>query len=136
MAEKVLKVEIASPDRLIYSGEAESLVAPGAEGELGILPRHTHLMAALTPGEIRLRQGGKTLIYAISSGFMEVSPKKVLILADSAEQAGDISVERANKALERAKKRLKEVKSGDINPDRAKLALLRAINRLKVARRK
>ena len=129
---KTLKVEIASPDRQIYSGEAEMLVAPGAQGELGILPRHTHLMAALRPGEIRLTNGKQVARYAISSGFIEVSPDKVLVLADAAEAAMDISVERAKRALERAKKRLHEKQGGEVDFDRAKLALMRAINRLKV----
>ena len=133
---KTLKVEIASPDRQVYDGEAEMLVAPAAQGELGVLPRHTHLMAALRPGEMRLARGGKVLRYAVSSGFLEVTPQKVLVLADAAEPAGDINAERAKRALERARKRIKEGKGEEVDFGRARLALMRAINRLKIAGRK
>ncbi len=109
------------------------LVAPGVQGELGVLPRHTHLMAALQPGEIRLTNGKQVECYAISSGFIEVCPDKVLVLADAAEAAVDISVERAKRALERARKRLQEKQGGEVDFGRARLALMRAINRLKVS---
>ena len=114
------------------------LVAPGVLGELGVLPRHTHLMAALRPGEMRLTVGGKLKRYAVSAGFMEVTPERAMVLADSAEPAEEISVERAQKAVDRARQRLRESAKGEpeVNVDRAKLALVRAINRLRVAKKK
>ena len=135
---KTLKVEIATPDRQVYSGEAEMVVAPGVQGELGVLPRHTHLMAALDTGEMRLTVGGKIKRYAVSAGFMEVTPERAMVLADSAELAEEISVERAQKAVDRARQRLRKAarEEPEINPDRAKLALIRAINRLRVAKKK
>ena len=133
---KTLKVEIASPDRQVYDGEAEMVVAPGAEGEFGVLPRHAHLMATLKPGELRLTVAGKVKRYAVSSGFLEVTPRKVLVLADAAEPEGEINVDRAKRALERARKRVKAGKGAEVDFGRARFALMRAINRLRVTKGK
>src|SRR6266849_1601060 len=98
-----IAVDIMTPERLLMQTEAESIVVPAAEGELGILPHHAPLLAQLQPGEIRLRRGGNVELFAVSGGFIEVESNKVSIFAETAEMAHEIDVERARQAAERAK---------------------------------
>ena len=90
-----LKVDIVTAERIVYSEEVDALVAPGMEGQLGILPHHAPLMTILQAGELVVRKGGEEEIMAISGGFLEVRPDRVIILADSAERAEEIDMERA-----------------------------------------
>ena len=133
MSEKTIKLEIVSPDRLVFSEDAYSIIAPGTEGYLGVLPRHAHLITTLRTGELRVRKpAGERILLAISGGFMNVSPQKVTILADAAERAEEVDVRRAEAAKNRALERLR-MRSVEIDLERARAALYRALNRLKVA---
>jgi F-type H+-transporting ATPase subunit epsilon len=135
MARK-FKVEIVTPEKLVFSGEVESLVVPADRGYLGVLAGHAPLLAALQPGEIVMKGGpsGETR-YATSGGFMEVTPARTSLLTESAEDINAIDVGRAEKAKQRAQERLASAEKG-IDKDRARSALERAQNRLKAASKK
>lgn len=126
--------EIVTPDRLVAADQAEEMQIPGKNGYLGILPGHAPLITELDVGEISYRRNNVTEHLAVAWGFAEVLPEKVTILAETAERAEEIDVERARQALERAEQRLR---SGDANLDypRALLAVRRAQVRLQVAQR-
>ena len=128
-----LKVDIVTAERTVYSGEAEAIIAPGVEGQLGILPHHAPLMTILQAGELVVRQAGREESLAISGGFLEVRPDRVIILADSAERAEEIDVARAEAARRRAEERLKERGAGSVEATQAEAALQRAVARITVA---
>jgi F-type H+-transporting ATPase subunit epsilon len=130
-----LKLDIVTAERNVYSDEVDMVTAPGIEGELGILPRHAPLMTALQPGELRIRKGDEVEYFAIGGGFLEVRPDRVIVLADSAERADEIDIERAEAARRRAEEMLqKGVPEGQIEAIEG--ALRRSKVRLKVARRR
>jgi len=126
-------LEIVTPERIVYAQDVNMVIVKGVEGEMGILPHHVPLVTPLkiAPVIVKKPDGNETL--AVNGGFMEVRKDKVVILAESAERAEDIDVERARAAKERAEKRLASQKQEEIDFKRAQLALLRALNRLKVA---
>jgi F-type H+-transporting ATPase subunit epsilon len=130
-----LKLDIVTAERIVYSEEIDAIVAPGAEGQLGILPHHAPLMTILQSGELVVRRGGEEDVMAISGGFLEVRPDRVIILADSAERAEEIDMERAEAAKKRAEERLAERGRIDIDEARVQASLRRAIARLSVAER-
>jgi len=110
------------------------VVAPGSLGEFGILEGHVPFLSGIIPGELRYSSGGRTERFVVTSGFAEVSNNRVSILVDAAERAAEIDVERARKAMERAKERLaRERKTGDVDFLRAEAALKRAIVRMRIA---
>lgn len=130
-----LRLDIVTAERNVYSDDVDMVTAPGIEGELGVLPRHAPLMTALQPGELRIRKGDQVEFFAIGGGFMEVRPDRVIVLADSAEHAEEIDVERAEAARQRAEKMLREgVPEAQIEAIEG--ALRRSRVRLKVARRR
>ncbi|MFC1942210.1 F0F1 ATP synthase subunit epsilon [Chloroflexota bacterium] len=128
-----LKIDIVTAERVVYSEEVDAVIAPGVEGELGILPHHTPLMTTLQAGELRVRRGGEEDSLAISGGFLEVRPDRVIVLADSAERAGEIDIARAEAAKARAEQRLVERHTSGLDDTRAELALRRAVARVSVA---
>jgi F-type H+-transporting ATPase subunit epsilon len=128
-------LEIVTAESLVYSEEIDVLVAPGIDGELGILPRHAPLLTGLKPGEIRVVKDGEDTYMAVSGGFMEVIGNKITILADTAERVEDIDVERAEEALRLAEERA-EAKASDMDLERALASIRRSQARLKVARRR
>ncbi len=131
MAEKLF-LEVVTPQKAIVSEEVESVVAPGSDGEFGVLKGHTTFLTSLKIGTLRYKDtSGKERYLFINGGFAEVLPDKVTILAESAERRKDIDVERATKAKERAEKRLAE-KRKDTDLARAEVALKRAVHRLKI----
>ena len=129
-----MTVEVVTPERVVYSGQAEMVIARGVEGDLGILPNHMPLVTPLKIAPVRIKvEGGQETKVAVSGGFMEVRGDKVTILAETAELPGDIDVERAKAAKERAEKRLAE-RYPDLDVKRAERALQRALARLDVAK--
>ena len=128
-----LKVDIVTAERTVYSGEVEAIIAPGVEGQLGILPHHAPLMTILKAGELVVRKDSWDESLAISGGFLEVRPDRVIILADSAERAEEIDVARAEAARKRAEERLKERAAGSVEVAQAEAALQRAVARISVA---
>ena len=93
-----VRVDIVTAERVVYSEDADMVLAPGAQGQLGILPHHAPLMTILQPGELLVRKGGDEFSLAISGGFLEVRPDRVIVLADSAERAEEIDTARAELA--------------------------------------
>jgi len=128
-----LKVDIVTAERTVYSDEVEAIIAPGVEGQLGILPHHAPLMTILQAGELVVRKGGRDESLAISGGFLEVRPDRVIILADSAERAEEIDIARAEAARKRAEERLKDRKGSGLEATQVEAALRRAIARISVA---
>ena len=103
-----LTVEIITGERIVYrQDEVDSVVAPGSEGALGILPGHAKLVSLLAQGELKIRHGGDEEYFAVFGGFIEVTDNKVIILADSAERAREIDLERVSSAREKAETALR-----------------------------
>jgi F-type H+-transporting ATPase subunit epsilon len=127
-----LQVEIVTAERIVYTGEATEVVAPGSEGQLGILPHHAPLMTSLAAGELVVKEERQETVMAVSGGFIEVRPDRVIILADQAERAEEIDIERAQAARKRAEERQGKP---DYDAARTEAALRRAIIRLQVAER-
>jgi len=127
-----IRLDIVTAERVVYSEEVDMVIAPGVEGQLGILPHHTPLMTTLQAGELRVKKGGEEVSLAISGGFLEVRPDRVVVLADAAERAEEIDMARAEAAKRRAQQWLTERPSG-IDEARAETALRRSLARLKVA---
>jgi F-type H+-transporting ATPase subunit epsilon len=133
MADSTFMVEVVTPERVLYQDEVQFLVAPGAEGELGVMRNHAPLVAALSIGVLRYRDNtGQPKRMAVSGGFMEVIDNVARILAETAEHGDDVDVMRAKAARERAEKRL-QARDENLNLARAEMALKRAIARLKAA---
>jgi F-type H+-transporting ATPase subunit epsilon len=131
-----LKLEVVTPAKVVVKVDVDMVVAPGTEGEFGVLPGHVLFLSGLIPGELRYTSGTQKELLALSGGFAEVSNERVSILVDAAEKASDIDVDRAKRAAERAKERMaKDRTSEDIDFKRAEAALQRALVRLKVAQK-
>jgi F-type H+-transporting ATPase subunit epsilon len=130
---KTIKVSVVTPDGPVYDSDVEMVITKAQSGELGILPGHIPMVAPLNIGAVRLKKDGKTEFVAVSGGFLEVRPDQVTILAQSAEIASEIDVERAVRAKERAEQRMNDQKLEHTDFRRAELALQRAINRLAVS---
>jgi F-type H+-transporting ATPase subunit epsilon len=108
-----IRCEIVTQERLVYSDDVDIVVLPGTEGRMGILPNHSPLLTALDFGAVTVRKAGHEEFFAIGGGFAEVQPDHVFILADSAEHADEIDVDRAARAREEAERMMKEGVSGD-----------------------
>jgi F-type H+-transporting ATPase subunit epsilon len=134
-----LRVQIVTAEREVFSDDAvDMVVAPGADGVLGILPRHAPLLTTLLPGEVRIKQGGTEQAMSVSGGFLQVARDKVLILADTAEREDEVDEARAEEARRRAREALAEaVISGQrLVADSARFALRRAEVRIHLAARR
>ncbi len=132
-----IRCEVVTPERVVFDDEVDMVVAPGVEGQLGILPHHAPLMTALTFGELSIRRTGQEdELIAIGGGFMEVGPDHVTILADSAERAEEIDEARAEAARQRAVELMSQKQRDEVDFARAEAALRRSVIRLKVAQRK
>ncbi len=118
--------EIVSQDRKVFSGEVDMVVAPGADGVMGILPHHSSLLSTLKVGELKVRRGGAEECFAVSGGLIEVRPDRIVILADAAERADEIDVARAEEARRRAEAQLA---AGPAPHSEAYLAALGALRR-------
>ncbi len=126
MAGKLL-LEVVTPDRLLLSQEVDEVIAPGTNGEFGVLPGHCHFLSTLRIGELRYRVGELTSFMSVLWGFAEVTPKKVTILAEIAEKAEDIDPTRAKEAVAKAEERLQrgglpsEVEEAKVSLEKARL---------------
>ena len=131
-----LHLEIVTPERLAYSDEVDMVLVPGIEGEMGILPHHTPLVSLLGVGELKIRKGGDEETFAIAGGFLQVRPDKVVVMAETADLAADIDLERAQEARAEAEKALESgyVEGADLSAARAELQ--RALVRIRVAERR
>jgi F-type H+-transporting ATPase subunit epsilon len=130
-----LKLELATPTRLVVAEEADEVVAPGVEGYFGVLPGHAPLLALLGPGEVMYRSGRGERYLAVSGGFAEVGPDHVTILAETAERPEEIDTARARAARERAEAALGGRGGEEVDYPACLAALARAQARLQVAAR-
>jgi len=130
-----IKFEIATAERVIYSDDVDIVIAPGIEGQMAILPSHAPLLTMLQPGELVVRKEGEETAIFVSGGFLEVMQNRVTVLADTAERAEEIDVERAEEAKRRAEERLAG-RLPEMDLARAEVALRRALTRIKVAERR
>lgn len=134
-----IKLEVVSPDKVVYTADINMLIVRSTDGELGILPNHAPLIAGLVPNAMRLLTDDGEQLVAVSGGFMEVQPQKITVLASAAELPINIDVNRAQKAYARAKERLEafkntEPKLVDLDMARAETALNRAKARLQATK--
>ena len=129
-----LLLEIVTPDRSLVREDVDEVQLPGSEGYLGVLPGHTPLLVTLKVGELWYRIGQEKHFLAVASGFGEVLPDGVTVLAQIAERAEDIDVARAEAARKRAEERLAR-RPVDIDIERARIALFKALMRVQVASR-
>lgn len=130
-----LHLEIVTPERRAFEGDVDEVIVPGSEGELGILPHHEPLISLLGQGVLRLKSGGQEQEFAIFGGFLQVRPDRVVVLAETADMAAEIDVERAERARREAQRTLEGgfVEPADLASARA--ALQRALIRIRVAER-
>jgi F-type H+-transporting ATPase subunit epsilon len=129
-------LELATPSRQLVSEEVDEVVAPGTEGYFGILPGHAAFLATLGSGEVVYRKGREEMHLAVHGGFAEVTPERVIILAELAERPGEIDRERAERARQRAEQMLTgrnpDGSSDEIDYSEALAAYQRALTRLLV----
>ena len=130
-----IKLDVVTAERVVFSEDVDVVVAPGVEGQLGILPHHAPLMTMLQPGELLIKKGEADFCLAITGGFLEVRPDRIIVLADAAERADEIDVGRAEEAKRRAEERLGERQATGVDAAVAEVALRRALVRLKAVER-
>lgn len=128
------KLEIVTPERLIFSDDVDILTTPTTQGEISIMAHHVPLVTMIAPGEIKIKKDKETSFMTITGGFIQVTGNKVTILADAAERAEEIDIDRAEAARERARKMLAEKQLDTVSHADAVAALQRSLLRLKVAR--
>ncbi|MGD9677945.1 MAG: F0F1 ATP synthase subunit epsilon [Vulcanibacillus sp.] len=131
-----IRLEIVTPERKVYSEDVNMVIVKGELGEIGILPNHAPLATPLVISVVKIKKDGLELNVAIGGGFFEVGNNKAVILAETAEFPENIDLERAQKAKERAEKRLANKSDEDLDVKRVELALQRALNRINVAEKK
>jgi F-type H+-transporting ATPase subunit epsilon len=131
-----LLLEIVTPERQAYSDIVDSVVCPGTEGEIGVLPHHAPLLSTLGLGELRIRKGSQEESFAIAGGFLQVRPDKVVVMAETADLAAEIDLEKAQQARAEAERALEAgyVEGADLSAARAELQ--RALIRIRVAERR
>lgn len=129
----MIRLELVTPERLLVSEEVDEVIAPGYEGEFGVLPEHTAYLAILSIGVLRYRKGNSVMKVAVGGGFAEVGPERVIVMADVAEKAEEIDVERARRAHARAEAALKEASLDEDTYAKAASALQRAMVRIAAA---
>jgi len=131
-----LLLEIVTPERQVFNEEVDSVVCPGIEGELGVLPHHAPLLTTLGVGELRIRRGSEEEFFAIAGGFLQVRPDKVVVMAETADMASEIDLETAQDARREAEKTLAEGFEEPADLARARASLQRALLRIRVAERR
>jgi F-type H+-transporting ATPase subunit epsilon len=131
-----IRTDIVTAERLVFSEDADIVIVPGIEGEMGILPHHAPIMTMINPGEVLIRKGAEEYYLAVSGGFLEVKPDHVTILADAAERADEIDIARAEAAKQRAQEKLASRTVAEVDSANAEAALRRALARLKVAEKR
>jgi F-type H+-transporting ATPase subunit epsilon len=139
MANATIHVDVVSAEESIFSGEAEFVVLPGEAGELGIYPRHTPLITRIKAGAVRIKPagGGEEQLIFVAGGILEVQPKVITVLADTAIRGGDLDEAKANEALKRAEEARAKAKDkqelatveGELSTLAAQLAAIRKLRR-------
>jgi F-type H+-transporting ATPase subunit epsilon len=131
-----IQLEIVTPERLAYSETVDIVMLPGSEGELGVLPHHTPLVSMLGVGELRIRKDGLEESFAIVGGFVQVLPDKVVVMAETADLASEIDLERAHEARREAERALETGYHEGADLAAARASLQQALLRIRVAERR
>jgi F-type H+-transporting ATPase subunit epsilon len=131
-----LQLDIVTPERLAYSDQVDEVIAPGSQGELGILPHHAPLLTTLGLGELRIRKGSEVEFFAIAGGFLQVRPDKVVVMAETADMASEIDLEKAEAARREAEKALESGYHEGADLSAARAALQQALLRIRVGERR
>ena len=131
-----LQLEIVTPERQVFSDTVDSVQVPGSEGELGVLPHHAPLVSTLGVGELRFRKDGAEESFAIVGGFLQVRPDRVVVLAETADLASDIDLERAQEARREAERALESGFHEGADLSAARAQLQQALLRIRVAERR
>ena len=131
-----LQLQIVTPERQVYSDTVDSVQLPGSEGELGVLPHHAPLVSTLGVGELRFRKDGIEESFAIVGGFLQVRPDRVVVLAETADLASDIDLEKAQEARREAERALETGFHEGADLSAARAQLQQALLRIRVAERR
>jgi F-type H+-transporting ATPase subunit epsilon len=129
-------LEIVTPERLAYSDQVDMVIAPGVEGELGILPHHAPLITTLGVGELRIKKGGTEESFAIIGGFLQVRPDKVVVMAETADLASDIDLQKAEEARRDAERAIEAGSQEPADLASARAQLQQSLLRIRVAERR
>ena len=132
-----LLLEIVTPERLAYSDTVDAVNLPGIDGELGVLPHHAPLVSMLGVGELRIRKGGSEESFAIVGGFLQVRPDRVVVMAETADMASEIDLEKAQQARREAERALEGgARTDAVDLSAARAQLQQALLRIRVAERR
>jgi F-type H+-transporting ATPase subunit epsilon len=131
-----LLLEIVTPERLAYSDTVDAVTLPGSEGELGVLPHHAPLVSTLGLGELRIRKGGNEESFAIVGGFLQVLPDKVVVMAETADMASEIDLDRAEEARREAERAIATGFNEAADLASARASLQQALLRIRIAERR
>ena len=131
-----IKLEIVTPERLVFDETVDGVTLPGAEGELGVLPHHAPLVSTLGIGELKIRTSGAEDYFAIVGGFVQVLPDKVVVMAETADLSSEIDLEKAQHARQAAERALESGYHEGADLSSARAALQAALLRERVAQRR
>ncbi len=131
-----IHLEIVTPEKVAYVDDVDAVVLPGSEGELGVLPHHAPLVTRLGLGELLIRKGGVEEHFAIMGGFLQVRPDRVVVMAETADMAADIDLEKAQEARREAERALESGYHEGADLTAARAALQQALLRIRVAERR
>ncbi len=131
-----LRLEVVTPERLVYSDDVDEVLCPGVEGELGVLPHHAPLLTTLGFGELCIKKDGAEEYFAIAGGFLMVRPDRVVVMAETADLASEIDLARAEAARKQAERVLEDTFIEPADLARARASLRKALLRIRVAERR
>ena len=131
-----LRLEVITPERVVYTDDVDTVIAPATDGYVGILPHHAPLLTTLGPGEFRVKKGGVEEVLAVFGGFMDVRGDRVTVLTEDAEHAEDIDAKQAQEARDRAQQALQAGPMSAADEARARASLQRALVRIRVSERR
>jgi F-type H+-transporting ATPase subunit epsilon len=131
-----LRLEVITPERVVYTDDVDMVIAPATDGYVGILPHHAPLLTTLGPGEFRVKKGGVEEVLAVFGGFMDVRGDRVVVLTEDAEHADDIDAQQAQVARDRAQQALQAGPMSAAEEARARASLQRALVRIRVSERR
>ena len=132
----MVRLEIVTPEAKTFSDNVDSVVIPGVEGELGVLPMHAPMMTLLEPGELRVMKNGEETRLAVGEGFVEITQEKIAVLTDMAVKESDIDEAAADEAIRRAEEAMRGERMSDEDQATTKAALMRSLALIKVKRRR
>ena len=132
----MVRLEIVTPEAKTFSDNVDSVVIPGVEGELGVLPMHAPMMTLLEPGELRVMKNGEETRLAVGEGFVEITQEKIAVLTDMAVKESDIDEAAADEAIRRAEETMRGERMSDEEQATTKAALMRSLALIKVKRRR